>query len=89
MSQPNPLRQLQALGQSFWWDALSRDALSRGLVAKLRDEDGMRGITSNPSIFQQAIAKSSDYDDALRPLVARGLSTEETSICCPLPVLCL
>jgi transaldolase len=77
MTHDNPLRQLHALGQSFWWDALSRRALQAGEVARMRDEDGMRGITSNPSIFQQAIAKSTDYDGAIRELAAQGTPTED------------
>jgi transaldolase len=77
MSKTNPLRSLHELGQSFWWDALSRRALAEGHVTRLRDDDGMRGITSNPSIFQQAIAKSAGYDDALRRLVQDGLTAEE------------
>jgi transaldolase len=77
MSQGNPLQQLHGLGQSFWWDALSRRALEDGMVAQLRDQDGMRGITSNPSIFQAAIAGSNDYDAALGRLVAEGVAGDE------------
>ena len=62
----SPLSRLHDFGQSFWWDSLSRHALDDGSILRLRDEDGMRGITSNPSIFQAAIAGSNDYDEGVR-----------------------
>lgn len=72
----SPLARLHDFGQSFWWDALSRRAIEDGTIARLRDEDGMRGITSNPSIFQQAIAEGDDYDTPLAGLLAEGLEPE-------------
>lgn len=66
----NPLRRLRNLGQSFWWDSLSRRALDQGLVARMRDQDDMRGITSNPTIFHEAIARTDDYDPAIARLWA-------------------
>ena len=72
----NPLIQLHALGQSFWWDTLSRAGLRDGTVARMRDENGMRGITSNPAIFQKALAGSDDYDSDIEALGAEGLDTE-------------
>ncbi len=77
MSQKNLLQQLHAAGQSFWWDALSRRALINGDILRRRDEDGMRGITSNPSIFHSAITSGSDYDEAIGPLAAKGLDERE------------
>lgn len=68
----SPLARLHDFGQSFWWDSLSRRALDDGTILRLRDEDGMRGITSNPSIFQAAIAGSQDYDVGVRALAAAG-----------------
>lgn len=73
----NPLIQLHALGQSFWWDTLSRAGLRDGTVARMRDENGMRGITSNPAIFQKALEGSADYDHDIERLSAEGLSVEE------------
>lgn len=72
----NPLTRLYELGQSFWWDSLSRRALHDGSIARMRDEDGMRGITSNPSIFQAAISKGDDYDKVVAKLSRSGLDPE-------------
>ena len=65
MSAANPLRQLNASGQSIWYDNIHRAMLGTDLQ-KLIDDDDLRGITSNPSIFERAITTSSDYDEALR-----------------------
>jgi transaldolase/glucose-6-phosphate isomerase len=62
----NPIRALQGFGQSFWLDDLRRSLFTTGEFKRLIDEDGLRGATSNPSIFQKAIAGSSDYLDALQ-----------------------
>ena len=70
------LDQLAELGQSIWLDFIRRSSLNSGELASLM-EQGVRGVTSNPSIFEKAIAGSSDYDDALRPLVKSELSIEE------------
>jgi transaldolase len=67
----NRLKKLQALGQSIWLDNLSRDLLNSGQLKKWID-DGVTGITSNPTIFQKAISGSRDYDDSLRGLLAKG-----------------
>src|SRR6516162_1616079 len=68
----NPLRTLQEYGQSVWLDFVSRDLLkSRGL-AKLIAEDGLRGVTSNPSIFEKAIVHGDDYDAQIAALQASG-----------------
>ncbi len=63
-------------GQSPWLDNLRRDFLSSGHLANLRDQ-GVRGLTSNPTIFAKAILGSSDYDTQLTDLVRRGCSVEE------------
>jgi transaldolase len=68
----NRLQELQRLGQSAWLDNLSRDLLNSGQLQKWID-DGVTGITSNPTIFQKAIAGSRDYDESLRALLARGI----------------
>ena len=72
----NPLVRLHELGQSFWWDQLSRGELADGTVARMRDENGMRGMTSNPAIFQKSVASSTDYDEAIVSLAASGLDAE-------------
>ncbi|MGE3784970.1 MAG: transaldolase family protein, partial [Alphaproteobacteria bacterium] len=58
----NPLRTLQEYGQSVWLDFVSRDLLKSGGLARLVAEDGLRGVTSNPSIFEKAIGHGDDYD---------------------------
>ncbi|MBD1806610.1 bifunctional transaldolase/phosoglucose isomerase [Microcoleus sp. FACHB-SPT15] len=61
----NPLQALQSYGQSVWLDYIRRSLISSGELQHLVDEDGLRGVTSNPSIFEKAIAGSTDYDSAL------------------------
>lgn len=58
----NPLRTLQEYGQSVWLDFVSRELLKSGGLARLVAEDGLRGVTSNPSIFEKAIGHGDDYD---------------------------
>lgn len=58
----NPLNKLTQHGQSIWLDLLSREIMDSGKLQKLIDEDDLRGLTSNPSIFEKAINGSSDYD---------------------------
>jgi len=64
--QENPLRRLNAAGQSVWYDNIQRAMLSSGELARLIAEDDLRGVTSNPAIFEKAITGSHDYDAALR-----------------------
>ena len=64
----NPLVELHAYGQSFWYDNIRRLFLEDGTLQKLIDEDGLRGMTSNPSIFEKAIAGSHDYSAQLTEL---------------------
>ncbi|MBS1956538.1 MAG: bifunctional transaldolase/phosoglucose isomerase [Cyanobacteria bacterium SZAS-4] len=59
----NPLKDLQKFGQSVWLDYIQRSLITTGELKRLIDEDGLRGITSNPSIFEKAIGSSSDYND--------------------------
>jgi transaldolase len=61
----NPLRRLQDFGQSIWYDNIERRMLQSGELARMIHEDGLRGITSNPTIFEKAIAGSNDYDASL------------------------
>jgi transaldolase / glucose-6-phosphate isomerase len=67
----NPLRTLLECGQSVWLDYIRRDLITSGKLKRLIDEDGLRGITSNPAIFEKAIAESSDYDGMLKELASR------------------
>ncbi len=64
----NPLGQLGEQGQSVWLDYIRESLISSGALDRLIEEDGLQGLTSNPSIFQQAIAGSGDYQDALNTL---------------------
>ncbi|MDG4552687.1 MAG: transaldolase [Candidatus Competibacter sp.] len=66
MTDANPLRRLSAAGQSVWYDHIQRSMLTSGTLARLIAEDGLRGLTSNPTIFEKAIAGGNDYDGALR-----------------------
>jgi transaldolase / glucose-6-phosphate isomerase len=69
----NPLRELNRLGQSVWQDYIRRDELLSGELARLIQEDGLSGVTSNPSIFEKAIAAGQDYDESIRRHVGEGL----------------
>jgi transaldolase len=71
----NPLVELHAFGQSFWYDNIRRKFLHDGSLQRMIDEDGLRGMTSNPSIFQKAIAGSEDYDEQMQALVSQGEDT--------------
>lgn len=61
----NPLQALQSYGQSVWLDYIRRSLITSGELQQLIDEDDVRGVTSNPSIFEKAIAGSTDYDTTL------------------------
>lgn len=61
----NPLRQLEAQGQAVWLDFVERAFVARGDLKRLVDEDGVTGVTSNPSIFEKAIGQSAAYDEGL------------------------
>ncbi len=61
----NPLVELQAFGQSFWYDNIRRNFLLDGTVQNFIDQDGLRGMTSNPTIFDKAIAAGTDYDEQI------------------------
>jgi transaldolase len=67
----NPLRALNASGQSVWYDHIHRSMLTDGELARLIAEDDLRGITSNPSIFEKAIGTGHDYDGALQREIRR------------------
>ena len=73
----NPLRALHAFGQSVWLDSLRRTLVTSGELRRLVDEDRVCGVTSNPAIFEKAIAGSSDYDDSLHAPAARALDAKQ------------
>jgi transaldolase/glucose-6-phosphate isomerase len=68
----NPLKALLSFGQSMWLDYIRRDLFTSGNLKKMIDEDGLRGMTSNPSIFEKAIGESALYDDMLAELAPRN-----------------
>jgi transaldolase len=73
----NPLVRLGELGQSPWYDYITRDLMLSGELDRLIREDGLRGMTSNPTIFEKAIAESRLYDDEIRRLSEQGKSAGE------------
>jgi transaldolase/glucose-6-phosphate isomerase len=64
----NPLQELLKFGQSVWLDYIRRNLITSGELQRHLDEDGLRGMTSNPAIFEKAIAGSTDYADFLKSL---------------------
>jgi transaldolase len=70
----NPLVDLGPQGQSVWYDSISRSLITSGDLARLITEDGVRGMTSNPAIFEKAISGSDDYTDDLQRHARAGLS---------------
>ena len=68
----NPLKQLETLGQSIWLDYIRRDWIASGGLRRLIEEDGLRGMTSNPSIFEKAIGESPDYDQDIKAMALKG-----------------
>src|SRR5262245_43230813 len=75
--QANALVELQSYGQSVWIDNISKAILDSGELQKLIDEDGLRGVTSNPTIFEKAINGSRDYDAVLKRLAQAGGTVDE------------
>lgn len=73
----NPLIELGRLGQSVWLDNLSRKLITSGRLNRFIEEDGLRGITTNPTIFQKAISGSADYDGLIKDLLEQGITDEK------------
>jgi transaldolase/glucose-6-phosphate isomerase len=73
----NPVARLAEFDQSIWLDYIRRDMIRSGELARLIKEDGLRGLTSNPAIFEKAITGSVDYDEAIRALTLAGRSARE------------
>jgi len=76
MASDNPLVRLGALGQSPWYDFITRELIATGELRALISNDGLLGMTSNPTIFEKAIAGSADYDEDIRRLAADGCDAE-------------
>lgn len=72
----NPLKRLNEFGQSPWLDYISRPLL-RGPLEKMIEVDGLRGMTSNPAIFEKSIGESSDYDSEIQAMALQGLETDQ------------
>src|SRR6266550_9361156 len=73
----NPLVEVMKTGQSIWYDNIRRAMLGSGDLQKKIDEDDLRGVTSNPTIFEKAITGSTDYDEQMRSLITAGKSVKE------------
>jgi len=73
----NNVKQIHSFGQSIWLDFIDRAILNNGKLKSLIDVDGVRGVTSNPAIFEKAITSSSDYDADIRTLSDGSKTTEE------------
>src|SRR5215510_4683932 len=74
---PSVIEKLTSLGQSLWYDNIQRKLLENGELKAMIQRGDIRGVTSNPTIFNNAIAKSSDYDSALMPLAWAGWDAEK------------
>ena len=77
MKHDNPIQRLTELGQSLWLDFIRRNLIVSGGLKKLIEEDDLRGVTSNPSIFEKSIDGSKDYDEDIRTLAEQGKSVED------------
>ncbi|MFD1873872.1 transaldolase [Hymenobacter bucti] len=73
----NPLVDIRRLDQSLWLDFISRKVLTNGELKRRIDEDALRGVTSNPAIFEKAIGGSADYDDTIKEQARQGKSAED------------
>jgi transaldolase / glucose-6-phosphate isomerase len=73
MAASNPLQELAEQGQSIWLDYISRELLTGGELERMIAEDNVTGMTSNPTIFQKAIAEGTDYDEQIHELLAGGV----------------
>jgi transaldolase len=76
----NSLKQLQDCGQSIWLDYIRRDLITSGEFQRLVEEDGVHGVTSNPTIFDKAITAGTTYDDGLRLLLAADPDRDDLTL---------
>jgi transaldolase len=77
MTVRNPMQELRKAGQSVWLDYISRNLLQSGELRRLAEEDGVSGVTSNPTIFEKAISESPDYDASFTHLRSKGASVAD------------
>ena len=80
MSASNPLVAARQQGQSLWLDFIQRSMLSNGELEKLIQQDGICGITSNPAIFEAAIANTVEYDPQIRSILEIDNSIDSLEI---------
>ena len=73
----NRVKQIHSFGQSIWLDFINREIIKSGELKKLIDDDGVRGVTSNPAIFEKAITSRSDYDADITELAKNTTDNEE------------
>ncbi|MBV9258787.1 MAG: transaldolase, partial [Ktedonobacteraceae bacterium] len=73
----NPLTQLQQQGQSVWYDNIDRTQLASGQFKQMLTDDGILGVTANPTIFEKSISHGHAYDDQISQLINEGKSTNE------------
>jgi transaldolase len=73
----NPLRRLQTFGQSVWLDYIDRRLIRSGGLKRLIEYDGLRGVTTNPAIFDKAVEGSDAYDDSIRRAAQQGMGVEQ------------
>src|ERR1700751_5746770 len=73
----NRVKKIHSFGQSIWLDFIDRNIINTGKLKSLIDDDGVRGVTSNPAIFEKAITGSSDYDNDIRELSDKSEDNEE------------
>src|SRR6059058_327146 len=73
----NPLLQLKELGQSVWYDNIDRSQLASGQFQRMLDEDGVVGVTANPTIFEKSISSGHAYDEQMNQLIKEGKDTGE------------
>jgi transaldolase len=66
----NRLREIEALGQAVWIDNINRELLEDGILQRLVDEDGISGVTSNPTIFEKAMGHSERYDEGFKRVLS-------------------
>lgn len=73
----NPVYQIKNFGQSIWYDNIERSILTSGKLEKMVEEDGVCGVTSNPTIFEKAITQSKEYDSEIEELTRKNKTPEE------------
>ena len=80
MSTENPLIQAKQIGQSIWLDFIQRSMMDSGELRQLIGDDHIAGLTSNPSIFEQAIAKTDEYDQSIKTITAKNQSISDLEV---------